>query len=69
MALNQWQQSFLRRLVELGGSVSVPDGVVNQDLVDLIEASYVMEGDGGGGRTYYKITNAGRVAIKQSLDE
>lgn len=69
MALNQWQHSFLRRLVELGGSVSVPDGVVNQDLIDLIEADYVLEGDGGGGRTYYKITNAGRAAIKQFLGE
>jgi len=69
MTLNHWQQSFLRRLIELGGSVSVPDGVVNQDLIDLIEADYVTEGDGGGGRTYYKITNAGRVATKQSLGE
>jgi len=37
----------------------VPDGVVNQDLIDLIEADYVTEADGDGGRTYSKITNAG----------
>ena len=60
---------FLRRLVELGGSISVPDGVVNQELIELIEADYVLEGDGGSGRTYYKITNAGRAAIKLSLGQ
>ena len=64
MALNQWQHNFLHRLVELGGSITVPDGVVNQELIDLIEADYVLEGSGGGGRRYYKITNAGRAAIK-----
>jgi DNA-binding PadR family transcriptional regulator len=63
MTLNQWQQSFLRRLVELGGSVTVPDGVVNQDLIDLVDADYVTEGDGGSGRTYYQITKVGRAAI------
>jgi hypothetical protein len=69
VTLNQWQLDFLRRLGELGGSISVPDGVVNQELIELIEADYVLEGDGGGGRTYYKITNAGRAAIKQSLGQ
>jgi hypothetical protein len=69
VTLNQWQLDFLRRLVELGGSISVPDGVVNQELIELIEADYVLEGYGGGGRTYYKITNAGRAAIKQSLGQ
>jgi DNA-binding PadR family transcriptional regulator len=64
MALNLWQTNFLRRLVELGGSISVPDGVVNKELIELIEADYVVEGDGGRGRTYYKITKAGRAAIK-----
>jgi hypothetical protein len=42
---------------------------VNQELIELIEADYVVEGDGGGGRTYHKITNAGRAAIKQSLGQ
>jgi hypothetical protein len=32
---------------------------VNQNLIDLIEAGYVREGDGGGGRT----------AVKQFLGE
>ena len=64
MTLSEWQHRFLNRLVELGGSISVPDGVVNQELNELIEADYVVEGDGGGGRTYYKITKAGRAAIK-----
>jgi len=65
MTLNEWQQNFLRRLVELGGSISVPDGVLNQELIELIEADYVVEGDGGSGRTYYKITKAGRAAIQK----
>jgi hypothetical protein len=69
MALNQWQHNFLRRLVELGGSISVPNGVVNQEIIELIEGDYVLEGDGGRGRAYYKITKAGRAAIKQSLGE
>jgi hypothetical protein len=38
MMLNQWQLAFLHRLVELGGFISVPDGVVNQELIELIEA-------------------------------
>ncbi len=67
MALNQWQYSFLRRLVELGGSITVPDGVVNQDLIDLIEADYVLDGDGGGGRTRYEITETGRATIKNAI--
>ncbi len=69
MVLNQWQHNFLRRLVELGGSITVPDGVVNQDLIDLIEGDYVSEGDSGGGRTCYEITEAGRAAAKAALGE
>ena len=69
MALNQWQYDFLRRLVELGSSITVPDGVVNQELIELIEADYVVEGSGGSGRTRYEITEAGRAASKTSLGE
>jgi hypothetical protein len=63
MALNQWQHDFLRRLVELRGSITVPDGVVNEELLGLIEADYVTEGCGGSGRARYAITKAGRAAI------
>ena len=69
MNINQWQLRFLTRLVELGGSVDVPVGVVNEDLVGLIEADYVLEGDGGGGRTHYRITKTGRAAIQETLRE
>jgi hypothetical protein len=69
MALNQWQHNFLRRLVELGGSISVPDGVINEELIELLEAGYVLEGSGGPGRTRYKITEAGRAAATQSVGE
>jgi hypothetical protein len=69
MTLNQWQHDFLRRLTELGGSITVPDGVVNQELIELIEADFVVEGSGGSGRTRYEITEAGRVAIRQSIGE
>jgi hypothetical protein len=65
---NQWQLAFLHRLVELGGFISVPDGVVNQELVELIEADYVLDGSGGSSRTRYEITEAGRAAIKSSPD-
>ena len=69
MATNQWQRNFLRRLVELGGSISVPNGVVNQELIELIETDYVRGCAAGRGCTYYKITAAGRAAIEQSPGE
>jgi hypothetical protein len=68
MMLNQWQLAFLHRLVELGGFISVPGGVVNQELIELIEADYVLDGSGGSSRTRYEITEAGRAAIKSSPD-
>jgi hypothetical protein len=69
MPTNQWQHNFLRRLVELGGSISVPNGVVNRELIELIETDYVRGCDAGRGCTYYKITTAGRAAIEQSPGE
>jgi hypothetical protein len=69
MTLNEWQQRFLLRLAELGGSITVPVGVANEDLVALIEADYVLESDSGVGQTRYEITKGGRTAIKQSLGE
>jgi len=66
---NQWQRNFLNRLVELGGSISVPTGVVNQELIELIKTDYVYGSDAGRGCTCYKITAAGRAAIQQSPGE
>lgn len=64
MTLNKWQQNFLRRLIVLGGSTSVPVGIVNEDLIGLIEANYVREGSGGASQTKYEITKAGLEAVK-----
>ncbi len=69
MTLNQWQHRFLSRLIELGGSIAVPLGVANEDLIALVEADYVREGSSGTSQTRYEITTAGRAAIKQSLGE
>jgi hypothetical protein len=65
MTLNQWQRSFLNRLIELGGSISVPTGVVTDDLIALIEANYVREGSGGTSQTRYEITKAGRACSQK----
>jgi DNA-binding MarR family transcriptional regulator len=62
--INQWQHNFLCRLVELGGSISVPSGVVNEDLRDLIDRDYVRQSDDKHARVRYAITEIGRAAIK-----
>jgi hypothetical protein len=43
--------------------------VINEELIELLEAGYVLEGSGGPGRTRYKITEAGRAAATQSVGE
>ena len=67
--INQWQHSFLRRLVELSGSISVPSGVVNEDLRDLIDRDHVRESYDQAGRVRYAITEIGRAAIKDPRPE
>jgi hypothetical protein len=62
MTLTQWQRRFLRRLVELGGSISVPAGVMNEDLLALIEFGYLQE-KSRGSQTSYTLTKKGRLAI------
>ncbi len=65
MTLNQWQTSFLRRLVELGGAISVPEGVLNEELLELIKVDYVREGRAQPSQVCYEITEAGRAALSE----
>jgi predicted transcriptional regulator len=67
--INQWQHSFLRRLVELSGSITVPSGVVNEELRDLIDRAHVRESYDQAGRVRYEITEIGRAAIKDPRGE
>ena len=66
MILTLWQQRFLQRLVTLGGSITVPIGVVNDDLLALIEVKCVRQNNRGGS-TNYTITKKGRMATGQVI--